>query len=133
MSNDDIFNGYGIEVNLNKDFNIILETISRIGFAGKLSKKLYQSCHIFHKKGRYAIMHFKEMFAFDGKPSNITEDDIARRNRIALLLEQWGLVTIIHPEDITEVADISNIKVVKSAEKKDWTFEQKYSLGARKV
>ena len=89
VSDEDIFDGYGVEVRLKKDFKVILETISRIGFAPKDGKTLYQSCHIFHKRGRYAIMHFKEMFAFDNKPTDISDGDIGRRNTIAALLEQW--------------------------------------------
>jgi len=132
---DDIFKGYGLRVELKnpKDFNLVVETISRIGFAAKSGKTLYQSCHIFHKQGNYAIMHFKEMFAFDGRPADITEGDIARRNKIAMLLEEWGLIKILDKiEDSDPIATLKNIKIVPYKEKNEWTFEAKYTLGNRK-
>lgn len=127
---DDLFGGYGVEVRLLKDFNVIRESISRIGYAARDNRTLYQSCHIFHKRGRYAIMHFKELFAFDGKQNTITEGDIARRNTIIDLLVQWGLIEVINKPKNWPVVSMANIKVVKRAERDQWDLQQKYSIGS---
>ena len=112
------------------DFLKVRETLSRIGVASRKEKKLYQSCHILHKQGRYFIVHFKELFALDGKNTNLTENDISRRNMIAKLLLDWGLVNIIG--EIGEVAPLSQIKVLPYAEKSDWALETKYNIGKKK-
>jgi len=112
------------------DFLKVRETLSRIGVASRKEKKLYQSCHILHKQGRYYIVHFKELFALDGKNTNLSTNDIARRNTIAELLQDWGLVDIIG--EVGEVAPLSQIKVLSFAEKDDWTLETKYNIGKKK-
>ena len=112
------------------DFLKVRETLSRIGVASRKEKKLYQSCHILHKQGRYFIVHFKELFALDGKNTNLTENDISRRNTIAKLLVDWGLVNII--SEIGEAAPLSQIKVLSYAEKNDWVLETKYNIGKKK-
>ena len=112
------------------DFLKVRETLSRIGVASRKEKKLYQSCHILHKQGRYFIVHFKELFALDGKNTNLTINDISRRNTIANLLKDWGLITII--SELGEVAPLSQIKVLSYAEKSDWTLETKYNIGKKK-
>ena len=112
------------------DFLKVRETLSRIGVASRKEKKLYQSCHILHKQGRYFIVHFKELFALDGKNTNLTENDISRRNTIAKLLLDWGLVNIIG--ELGEAAPLSQIKVLSYAEKNDWALETKYNIGKKK-
>ena len=112
------------------DFLKVRETLSRIGVASRKERKLYQSCHILHKQGRYFIVHFKEMFALDGKNTNLSENDIARRNTIANLLKDWGLINVIG--DASEVAPLSQIKVLSFREKDDWTLETKYNIGKKK-
>ena len=112
------------------DFLKVRETLSRIGVASRKEKKLYQSCHILHKQGRYYIVHFKELFALDGKNTNLSTNDISRRNTIAKLLQDWGLVDIIG--EVGEVAPLSQIKVLSFAEKDDWTLETKYNIGKKK-
>ncbi len=121
-----------LEVGLKEpdDFLKVRETLSRIGVASRKERKLYQSCHILHKQGRYFIVHFKELFALDGKKTNLSENDIARRNTITNLLKDWGLIHIIG--EITEVAPLSQIKVLAFSEKKDWTLETKYNIGKKK-
>ena len=121
-----------LEVGLGEsdDFLKVRETLSRIGVASRKERKLYQSCHILHKQGRYFIVHFKELFALDGKPTNISTNDIERRNTITGLLEDWGLVTIIgHSEPR---APLSQIKVLSFREKDDWLLETKYNIGSKK-
>lgn len=136
--NDDdknLFRGLGIEINLKNpdDFLKVRETLSRIGVASKKDKILYQSCHILHKKGRFAIMHFKELFILDGKPSNFDESDIARRNTIADLLRQWDLIEILNPSAIAALrAPLNQIKIVKHGEKAEWNLVVKYSIGKKK-
>ena len=124
-----------VEVRLKKDddFLKIRETLTRIGVASKKEKTLYQSCHILHKQGRYFIVHFKELFALDGKPSNFTESDIARRNTITNLLKEWDLVEMVS-ESQTEnpVAPISQVKVLPFKEKEEWELVAKYNIGKRK-
>ena len=121
-----------LEVGLKEpdDFLKIRETLSRIGVASRKERKLYQSCHILHKQGRYFIVHFKELFALDGKRTNLSDNDIARRNTIANLLKDWGLIHVIG--EITEVAPLSQIKVLSFSEKSDWTLETKYNIGKKK-
>jgi hypothetical protein len=121
-----------IEVTLAKedDFLKIRETLTRIGVSSQKNKTIYQSCHILHKRGSYYIVHFKELFALDGKPNNFGEDDTARRNTIANLLAEWGLVTLVKPEMSTEpVAPLSQIKILPFKEKREWNLEPKYNLG----
>ena len=121
-----------LEVGLKEpdDFLKVRETLSRIGVASRKERKLYQSCHILHKQGRYYIVHFKELFALDGKKTNLSENDIARRNTIANLLQDWGLINIF--EEVTEVAPLSQIKVLSFSEKSEWTLETKYNIGKKK-
>ena len=112
------------------DFLKVRETLSRIGVASRKERKLYQSCHILHKQGRYYIVHFKELFALDGKPTNISINDIERRNTIAGLLDDWGLVNIIGENEPR--APLSQIKVLSFREKDDWILETKYNIGSKK-
>ena len=121
-----------LEVGLGEsaDFLKVRETLSRIGVASRKERKLYQSCHILHKQGRYFIVHFKELFALDGKPTNISTNDIERRNTIAGLLEDWGLVKIIGNSQPR--APLSQIKVLSFREKDDWLLETKYNIGTKK-
>ena len=109
----------------------VRETLTRIGVASRKEKKLYQSCHILHKQGRYYIVHFKELFALDGKHANLTSNDIQRRNRIARLLSDWGLVRIVKPDDVADIAPLNQIKVLSYKDKGDWDLEQKYNIGKK--
>ena len=120
-----------LEVSLNEpdDFLKIRETLTRIGVASRKDQKLYQSCHILHKQGRYFITHFKELFLLDGKPSNLLENDIQRRNTIATLLADWGLVTLINPSQAKEIAPLRQIKVIPFKEKSQWELCPKYNIG----
>ena len=122
-----------LEVNLNEpdDFLKVRETLSRIGVASRKNKTLYQSCHILHKQGKYYIVHFKELFALDGKDTNISENDIARRNTIANLLSDWGLVKVPIGSSV-ESAPLSQIKVISFKEKNKWNLETKYNIGKKK-
>lgn len=116
-----------------EDFLKIKETLTRIGVASRKEKKLYQSCHIFHKQGKYYIVHFKEMFLIDGKQSDFSEDDKGRRNKIAQLLQEWGLLKVVEPERIENpIASMSQIKIINHKEKNDWTLEAKYNMGRKK-
>ena len=121
-----------IEITLNEpdDFLKVRETLTSIGVASRKEKKLYQSCHILHKQGRYYVLHFKELFALDGKNTNLTENDVARRNTIANLLKDWGLVNI--NGEVGELAPLSQIKVLSFAEKNEWDLETKYNIGSKK-
>ena len=121
-----------LEVGLKEpdDFLKVRETLSRIGVASRKEKKLYQSCHILHKQGRYFIVHFKELFALDGKNTNMTINDISRRNTIANLLKDWGLISVIG--ELGEMAPLSQIKVLSYSEKGEWTLETKYNIGKKK-
>ena len=110
----------------------VRETLTRIGVASRKEKKLYQSCHILHKQGRYYIVHFKELFALDGKKANLSTNDVQRRNRIVQLLSDWGLISISAKETIADVAPLSQIKVLSYKEKGDWTLESKYNIGKKK-
>lgn len=150
---DDVFSGYGIEVDLPtkyskqeleqlnpeqrkeayKDaFLKIRETLTRIGVASRKEKNLYQSCHILHKRNQYAILSFKELFALDGKPTSLDDDDIARRNRIVLLLSEWGLLTPKKSLEGLPIAPLNHVKIVKHAEKNDWKLIPKYAVGKKK-
>lgn len=122
-----------LEVRLNEpdDFLKVRETLSRIGVASRKDKTLFQSCHILHKQGKYYIVHFKELFALDGKDTNLSENDIARRNTIANLLTDWGLVDVVGTSEI-EAAPLSQIKVISFKEKGDWKLETKYNIGKKK-
>jgi hypothetical protein len=123
-----------IEVSLNEqdDFLKVRETLTRIGVSSRKERVLYQSCHILHKQGRYYIVHFKELFALDGKPSNITENDIQRRNAIANLLEEWGLVKILNPRLLEDnIAPLHQIKIISFKEKDDWELIAKYNIGKK--
>jgi|TARA_R110000782_G_scaffold196067_1_gene285448 hypothetical protein len=116
------------------DFLKVRETLTRIGVASKKDKILYQSCHILHKQGRYYIVHFKELFALDGKPSNFSESDIARRNTITNLLKEWDLVEIVHPAQTENpISPISQIKVLPFKEKDEWELVAKYNIGKKKI
>ena len=123
-----------VEVGLKEpdDFLKVRETLTRIGVASRKEKKLYQSCHILHKQGRYYIVHYKELFALDGKKANLSINDVQRRNRIVQLLSDWGLVSINAKEVIADVAPLSQIKVLAYKEKGDWTLESKYNIGKKK-
>ena len=123
-----------IEVRLNEpdDFLKVRETLTRIGVASRKEKKIYQSCHILHKQGRYYIVHFKELFALDGKHANLTQNDVQRRNRIIQLLSDWGLITILNVNKITDIAPLNQIKVLAYKEKHEWILETKYNIGKKK-
>jgi hypothetical protein len=125
-----------VEVLLNKqdDFLKVRETLTRIGVAAKNENVLYQSCHILHKQGKYYIVHFKELFELDGKPASITENDLARRNTIANLMADWGLVTLVDPEKTKQnVAPVSQIKILPFKEKVDWKLVSKYTIGKKRT
>ena len=124
-----------VEVSLSEpdDFLKVRETLTRIGVASRKERKLYQSCHILHKQGRYYIVHFKELFALDGKKTNLTNNDVQRRNRIAQLLSDWGLVTIIDKTSVEDIAPLNQIKVLSFKDKDEWTLESKYNIGRKKT
>ena len=129
----DIDNMLEISFEENDDFLKIRETLTRIGVASRKDRTLYQSCHILHKRGKYYLVHFKELFALDGKDSSITENDIARRNAIARLLEEWKLLKIVKPEQAsTPLAPMSQIKVLPHKEKNEWKLVAKYNIGVAK-
>lgn len=134
MEKEDIFKGVGVEVELptQDSFLKIKETLTRIGISSRKEKKLYQSCHILHKKGRYAILHFKELFILDGKQNTFTDEDKARRNTIVNLLEEWELVKIVDPASTKEpVASLNQIKIISYKEKADWELAVKYNIGKK--
>ena len=122
-----------LEVVLNEpdDFLKVRETLTRIGVASRKEKKLYQSCHILHKQGKYFIVHFKELFALDGKRANLTINDVQRRNRITRLLADWGLITIVQEGSVADIAPLNKIKVLSYKDKGDWILEQKYNIGKK--
>lgn len=131
---DDIFRGLGVEIILKEedDFLKVRETLSRVGVTSSHSKKLFQSCHILHKRGRYAILHFKELFILDGRQSNIDEEDIARRNTIVNLLEEWNLLEIIDRESVrSPVIAMNKLKIIPFKQKNDWELITKYTIGSR--
>ena len=115
------------------DFLKVRETLTRIGVASRKEKKIYQSCHIVHKQGKYFIVHFKELFALDGKKANLSVNDFQRRNRIVQLLADWGLVNVISSDMVTDIAPLNQIKVISYREKGDWKLETKYNIGKRKT
>ncbi len=115
------------------DFLKVRETLTRIGVASRKEKKIYQSCHILHKQGKYYIVHFKELFALDGKNTNLSLNDIQRRNRIIQLLSDWGLITVVNPDKISDLAPLNQIKVLSFKEKNNWTLESKYNIGRKKT
>ena len=132
MTNEDIFKGLGVEITLKEkdDFLKVRETLTRIGISSRKENKLYQSCHILHKRGRYAIMHFKELFSLDGLDTDISQNDIARRNTISSLLEEWGLLDIVDEEtDEDQYASLGQIKIIPFKEKDDWELIPKYHIG----
>jgi len=122
-----------VEIKLNEpdDFLKVRETLTRIGVASRKEKKLYQSCHILHKQGKYFIVHFKELFALDGKYANLTINDVQRRNRITKLLSDWGLISILNEDSIVDIAPLNQIKVLSYKDKNEWTLEQKYNIGKK--
>ena len=115
------------------DFLKIRETLTRIGVASRKDKTLFQSCHILHKQGRYFIVHFKELFALDGKHANLTSNDVQRRNRITQLLSDWGLIEVVKADSISDIAPLNQIKVLSFKEKDEWTLETKYNIGKKKA
>jgi len=123
-----------VEVSLTEpdDFLKVRETLTRIGVASRKERKLYQSCHILHKQGRYYIVHFKELFALDGKKTNLSLNDVQRRNSIAKLLSDWGLINVVEEEQIEDLAPLNQIKVLSFKEKDDWSLESKYNIGRKK-
>ena len=122
-----------LEVTLKQpdDFLKIRETLSRIGVASRKDKTLFQSCHILHKQGKYYIVHFKELFALDGKKATLIENDVQRRNTIAVLLQDWNLLTIVKPDDATNKAPLSQIKIIAFKEKNEWNLTAKYNIGKK--
>ena len=129
---EDIFQGLGVEIKLNSDddFLKVRETLTRMGVSSRKEKKLYQSCHILHKRGRYAIMHFKELFELDGLDSNISDNDVGRRNAIAKLLDEWGLLKVIEEfEEDEPMAKVSQIKIISHKDKDEWEMIPKYHIG----
>lgn len=130
---DDIFNGHGVEIKLTGDnFLKVKETLTRIGVASKTEKKLFQSCHILHKQGRYAIVHFKELFSLDGKQTNFSPEDVGRRNQIVKLLVEWGLVEVVNKSEQMANQSMANIKVVSYRDKGDWELVPKYTIGNKR-
>ena len=123
-----------VEISLNEpdDFLKVRGTLTRIGVASRKEKKIYQSCHILHKQGRYFLVHFKELFALDGKHANLTTNDVQRRNRIAQLLADWGLVEVLNVDQIKDIAPLNQIKVLAYRDKGDWILETKYNIGSKK-
>lgn len=131
----DLFRGVGVEIILPEQDNFlkVKETLTRVGIASRKEKKLYQSCHILHKQGKYSILHFKELFILDGKENNFSDEDKGRRNTIVNLLEEWGLIEITDPEKSQDpIAPLSHIKILSHKEKSLWTLEQKYNIGKKK-
>ena len=134
MQNEDIFKGVGIEISLPSpdSFLKVKETLTRIGISSRKEKKLYQTCHIIHKQGRYSILHFKELFILDGKKNTFTDEDEARRNTIVNLLEEWDLISIVAPQESeTLAAPINQIKILSHKEKSNWILEAKYNIGKK--
>ncbi len=123
-----------VEVTLRQpdDFLKVRETLTRIGVASRSENKLYQSCHILHKQGKYYIVHFKELFLLDGKESNFSDNDLQRRNKITRLLSEWGLLSVVDDAKVEESSSISQIKIIPHREKKEWELIPKYSIGSKK-
>ena len=131
---NDIFRGFGVEIRLKQpdDFLKVRETLTRIGIASKKERILYQSCHILHKQGRYVILHFKELFGLDGKPNNLTEEDLSRRNTIANLLWEWDLIELVDPnKTVSPVSPMNQIKILPFKEKDQWNLVPKYLVGKK--
>ncbi|PHS22165.1 MAG: translation repressor protein [Robiginitomaculum sp.] len=131
---DDIFRGLGAEIELQnpEDFLKVKETLTRIGIASRKTNTLYQSCHILHKRGRYSIFHFKELFVLDGKADDFSDEDLGRRNTIVNLLVEWNLISTVYPDEVFEpTAPLSQIKIIAFRDKKDWELSPKYSIGKR--
>lgn len=134
MENEDIFRGVGVEITLPTEdsFLKVKETLTRIGISSRKEKKLFQSCHILHKKGRYSILHFKELFILDGKANTFTEEDLARRNTIVNLLEEWELIKIVDSNKTKDpVASLNQIKIIAFKEKDEWELAVKYNIGKK--
>ena len=134
MENDDIFDGLGVEIILKtkEDFLKVKETLTRIGISSRTDKKLWQSCHILHKRGKYAIMHFKEMFVLDGLSSDISDEDLGRRNVIVKLLVEWGLIVPVDEEEYKEpMIPLSKLKIISHKDKGDWQLIPKYHIGRK--
>lgn len=134
MQNEDIFKGVGVEIKLPTpdSFLKVKETLTRIGISSRKEKKLYQSCHILHKQGRYSILHFKELFILDGKNNTLTDEDIGRRNTVVNLLEEWGLIEVVDPAKSQDpVAPLNQIKILSHKEKDNWVLEAKYNIGKK--
>ena len=134
MENDDIFDGLGVEITLKtkEDFLKVKETLTRIGISSRTDKKLWQSCHILHKRGKYAIMHFKEMFVLDGLSSDISDEDLGRRNVIVKLLVEWGLINAVDEEEYKEpMIPLSKLKIISHKDKNDWQLIPKYHIGRK--
>ena len=131
-NSDKIFNNVGVHVNLfdPEDFMVVRETLSRIGVSPKGKKILYQSCHLIHKNDVYIVAHFKELFALDGLPSNVSEDDIKRRNAIIQLLEDWDLLEIVDKQKVTEKMPVAGLKIIKYNERDDWDLIPKFNPGS---
>lgn len=132
---EDIFRGCGVEVILTSpdDFRKVRETLTRIGIVSFSKKTIWQSCHILHKRGRYAILHFKEMFKIDRKNSSLTEDDLARRNRIVTMLSEWNLIKVIDPSQIkSPLAEPNEVRVISHKDKQNWNLVAKYTIGVHK-
>lgn len=131
---DDIFRGVGVEIRLKDEdtFLKVKETLTRIGVSSSDEKTLYQSCHILHKQGRYVIVHFKELFILDGKPTNISDNDIHRRNTISKLLNEWGLVDLVNPIDPSSLAPPHQIKIISFKDKENWVLVAKYNIGKKR-
>jgi len=134
MQTEDIFKGVGVEIQLPTpdSFLKVKETLTRIGISSRKEKKLYQSCHILHKQGRYSILHFKELFILDGKNNTFTDEDRARRNTIVNLLEEWELIKVANPQESQDpVAPLNQIKILSHKEKDNWILEAKYNIGKK--
>ena len=134
MENEDIFDGLGVEITLKtkEDFLKVKETLTRIGISSRTDKKLWQSCHILHKRGKYAIMHFKEMFVLDGLSSDISDEDLGRRNVIVKLLVEWGLIVPVDEEEYKEpMIPLSKLKIISHKDKGDWQLIPKYHIGRK--
>lgn len=131
---EDIFRGVGVKINLfdPDDFLKVKETLSRIGVSSNKTKTLYPSCHILHKRGQYAIVHFKELFKLDGKITNISDEDLARRNTICRLLDEWGLVDIVSKTEIEDQLPVTSLKILSYHQKNQWTIIPKYTIGSNK-
>ena len=120
-----------VELEQPDDFLKVKETLTRIGVASRKENKLFQSCHILHKQGKYYIVHFKELFALDGKPTDFSENDVSRRNTIVNLLQEWGLVTIVSGDTLADTAPMNQVKIISFSEKEDWELIPKYNIGKK--